>query len=74
MNKVKRQYTLSDRCAQRLFYIGRLYKQSPDELIQLAVGSMWAASFGSYNQATRAEMLRALDNGTQHETSEEVST
>jgi hypothetical protein len=72
MNKAKRQFTISDRNAQRLHFIGLLYKTTPDDLLATAVGAMWAASFGSYNQTTRAEMLRELDNDTAHDNDEQI--
>jgi hypothetical protein len=59
--KVKKQYTLSDQNAQRVHLVGRLYKIEPSDLISEAVASMWAASFGSYNQATRQKMIKELD-------------
>jgi len=58
--KIKKQYTLSDQNAQRLHLVGRLYERDPDDLLGEAVAAMWAASFGSYNQATRREMIENL--------------
>jgi hypothetical protein len=67
MSKAKKQFTLSDKVAERLHVIAQLYERSPDDLLVEAVGAMWAASFGSYNQATRQKMLAELsqpvDNG-----------
>jgi len=60
MSKVKKQFTLGDKTAERLHLVARLYERDPDDMLTEAVAAMWAASFGSYNQATRQKMLEAL--------------
>jgi predicted transcriptional regulator len=56
--KQKKQYTLSDKIAERLDLVARLYDKPPEELIDEAVEAMYAATYKSYSKPIRDEMTR----------------